>query len=303
MNREKRTYSGKLLDVDFYPVFSDGRRIPSKAPKTKRSTEEQEKYNHNKAVREFVRKANANFDERDYFMHPTFIPALAPQDRDEAKRILSNYLARVRRRRESELKKAERALAAMPKRDALKEQRHQLKEKIKALKRPMKYAYTIEQVTYKTGPLKGRSNWHYHLFITGGLDDRTMERMWDKGVRVNADNFQPERFGPEAAAKYMLKSIPQAGQRKYICSRNMTPPRVPDPSKRDGRTSNRQLEHWAKERIDDAAFWERRYKGYRFVRCFARKNPFNGHWYLSVVLYRTDSDPPPWALEDWGVYE
>lgn len=61
MNREKRTYSGKLLDVDFYPVFSDGRRIPSKAPKTKRSTEEQEKYNHNKAVREFVRKANANF--------------------------------------------------------------------------------------------------------------------------------------------------------------------------------------------------------------------------------------------------
>ena len=108
MNREKRTYSGKLLDVDFYPVFSDGRRIPSKAPKTKRSTAEQEKYNHNKAVREFVRKANANFDERDYFMHPTFIPAFAPQDRDEAKRILSNYLARVRRRRESELKKAER---------------------------------------------------------------------------------------------------------------------------------------------------------------------------------------------------
>ena len=52
MNREKRTYSGKLLDVDFYPVFSDGRRMPSRKPKTKPSTAEQEKYNRNKAVRE-----------------------------------------------------------------------------------------------------------------------------------------------------------------------------------------------------------------------------------------------------------
>ncbi len=64
MNREKRTYSGKLLDVDFYPVFSDGRRMPSRKPKTKPSTAEQEKYNRNKAVREFCRIVNANFDEK-----------------------------------------------------------------------------------------------------------------------------------------------------------------------------------------------------------------------------------------------
>lgn len=86
MNREKRTYSGKLLDVDFYPVFSDGRRMPSRKPKTKPSTAEQEKYNRNKAVREFCRIVNANFDEKDYFMHPTFTPISAPQSREEAKK-------------------------------------------------------------------------------------------------------------------------------------------------------------------------------------------------------------------------
>ena len=114
-----------------------------------------------------------------------------------------------------------------------------------------------------------------------------------------------------AAGKYpalnLLFHIPNEGKRSRWTGARMRSEGlksgVPDPSKRDGRTSNRQLEHWAKERIDDAAFWERRYKGYRFVRCFARKNPFNGHWYLSVIMYRTDSDPPPWALEDWGVYE
>ena len=83
----------------------------------------------------------------------------------------------------------------------------------------------------------------------------------------------------------------------------MTPPRVPDPSRRDGKTSNRQLEKWAKERVNDAEFWERKYKGYRFERCFARKNPYNGHWYISVIMYRATAEMPPWTLDDWGVYE
>lgn len=303
MTREKRTYSGKLLDVDFYPVFADGRRVPSRAPKAKRSTEEQGKYNKNKAVREFVRILNANFDTYDNFLHPTFFPESAPQTREEALKTIRSWLAKVKRRRITELKKAEKALAAMPNTAELREECERLKQNIRVLKRPFKYAYVIEQVTYKSGMHKGRVNWHYHIFVTGGLENRTMERLWDKGVRVNCDNFQPERFGPEAAAKYMLKSNVQESKKKYICSRNMESPRAPDPSKRDGRTSQYQLERWAKERIDDAAFWERKYKGYKFVRCFARKNPFNGRWYISVIMYRTTDSPPPWAFEDWGVYE
>lgn len=298
MNREKRTYSGKLLDVDFYPIFSDGRRIPTRAPKSKPSTEEQEKYNHNKSVKEFVRIINTNFDEYDNLFHPTFVQEYAPQDREELKKEVQRWVQRVKRRRAAELKRAKKALAAMPKDKALKEQRDTLKQKIKLLKRPFKYAYVPEMVTYKSGKYKGRVNWHIHMFATGGLDNRTMERLWTKGVRVNCNNFQPETFGPEAAARYFLKAAGE--KKKYICSRNMAKPKTPNPAKRDGKVSQYQLERWAKERVDDAAFWERRYKGYKFLRCFPRKNPFNGRWYVSLVMYRTDKDPPPWAFEDWA---
>lgn len=300
MNREKRTYSGKLLDVDFYPIFSDGRRIPTRAPKSKPSTEEQEKYNRNQSIKEVVQIVNANFDEYDYYFHPTFFPQYAPQTREEAVQILTKWREKVKRRRVTRLKKATKALDAMPNTPELLEVRNRLKQEIRILKRPFKFVYSIEQVDYKSGEYKGRVNWHYHLFVTGGLDDRTMERLWDKGVRVNCNNFQPERFGPEAAEKYMMKSNAEKGKKKYICSRNMSKPKVPNPAKRDGKVSQYQLERWAKERRDDAAFWERRYKGYKFLRCFPRKNPFNGRWYLSVVMYRTDKDPPPWAFEDWA---
>ncbi len=303
MTREKRTYSGKLLDVDFYPVFADGRRVPSRAPKAKRSTEEQEKYNHAQAVRKCVRIINANFDKQDYFFHPTFFPQYAPQDEAEARRILRNYFERVKRRRITELKKAKKAYSAMPDIPALREERKKLKQRIKVLNRPFKTVCRLEEVIYKSGLHKGRVNWHYHIFVTGGLDDKTMERLWDKGVRVNCNNFQPHRFGPEAAAKYMTKSEAEFGKKLYTCSHNITKPKVPDPSKRDGRTSQYELERWAKEREDDAAFWERKYKGYKFVKCFPRKNPFNGRWYVSVIMYRTTDSPPPWAFEDWGVYE
>lgn len=198
------------------------------------------------------------------------------------------------------MKRIKKLLADMPDTTKeLKEERKSLKNRLKILKRPFKTAYSIEQEIYKSGPNKGRVNWHYHIFITGGLNDKLMERLWDKGIRVNCNNFQPERFGPEAAAKYTVKANVEKGKKRYICSRNMVKPKVPDPSRRDRKTSARQVERWAKERIDDADFWERKYKGYKFIHCFARKNPFNGRYYLSVIMYRTDKEIPPWAFDDW----
>lgn len=303
MNREKRTYSGKLLDIGFYPVFQDGRRMPSRAPKHKPSTEEQERYNRNQATKELIRKVNANFDTYDYFFHPTYFQECAPQTREAALRDVANYMLRVKRRRQSELKKTQQAFDALPDTPALREQKKELRRKIKKLKSPFRYICIPEQMIYKTGKYAGRANWHFHIFVTGGLDDRTMERLWGLGIRVNANNFQPDRFGPEAAAKYVMKSGGEAGKKKYICSRNLKKPKCPDPSKRDGKTSQYQLERWAKERIDDAEFWERRYRGYRFIKCYASKNPYNGRWYMSVLMYRTNADPPPWAREDWGVFD
>ncbi len=288
MEREKRIRSGKLLEVEFYPIFENGRKVPNRMPKSKSSTPEQQKYNTTQAIKKFVRLVNTNFDNTDLFMSPTYLPQNAPQNEDEARRDIVNYLRRVKTKRTSELRKAQKQLAANP-------DNKDLAKRCGKLAEPFRYIYVIEKQTYKTGINKGRNNWHFHLFLTGGLDRDTLEDMWPKGIRVNTHRFQPERFGPEAAARYCSKD-PQ-GSKRFVYSRNLKKPIIAPP--RDGKITPRGVERLALDRVDDREYWERRHKGYKFIRCFARFNVFNGHWYISVVMYKADSktEIPTWQTE------
>lgn len=289
MIREGKIKSGPLLEVDFYPVFADGRRIPRRAPKTKRSTKEQEKYNQKQATLKFIRIINANFGTGDHLLTITYIPEYAPQTEADARRDIANYIRRVKTRRRSELKLVNELLKEHP-------DDKRLKQRKKQLEKPFKYAYTLEKVTYQRGKYAGRANWHIHMFATGGVSRDDMEDIWHKGVRVNADRYQPERFGPEAAAKYISKD-PQ-GSKRFVCSRNMDKPQKPPP--RDDKITRRGLERLARERADDPAYWERRYKGYRLLSCYARLNPYNGYWYVSVVMYKTNNEIlPKWEAGIW----
>ena len=301
MQREKQTLSGPLLEVDFYPVFSDGRRIPTRKPKSKPSTEAQNKYNRTIATKKLIRLVNANFDSSDYFMHPTYSPKNAPQDEKQARRDIVNYLRRVKTKRKSEakrlradLKNAKVAAEAMPDNDFLSASVDKLKAQIAKLEAPFKYIYVIEKQTYKTGAHAGKVNWHFHLFLTGGVDDRTLEKMWSNGLRTNCNNYQPEKFGPEAAAEYMSKD-PQ-GSKRFCCSKNLE---QPIEKTKDGKVSRRTVERMATEYVDDAKYWEKRYKGYRFLRCYNRFNEYNGRWYVSAIMYKTDGAAPEWKEDEW----
>ena len=290
LQRERKIKSGKLLEVDFYPVFDDGRKVPTRAPKTKRSTPEQEKYNQNQAIKKFVRLVNTNFDGEDVFMTVTYNTGQAPQDEETARRDIVNYLRRLKNKRISELRRLEKRLAENP-------DDKELRERVKKLREPLRYIYVIEKQVYKTGPRKGQMNFHFHLFVNGGIDRDTLEGMWHKGVRVEARRFMPERYGPEAAAKYLSKD-PQ-GSKRFCYSRNLKQPQTMKP--KDGRISHRGVEKLARERVDDKKYWEKRHPGYQFIRCFSRYNEYNGYWYVSVVMYKTDdaAEIPPWSLNDW----
>lgn len=310
-NREKRTIAGPLMEVSLYPVWDDGRRMPERAPKTKQTTEAQRKYNEEQARKKMVMRINANFCASDYWMHPTYQPERAPQNEAAAKRDLANYIRRVREARKKALEEKKEQLTAAKaaleqnggaaasvggKKAAratayLKNELKRLKQQVKQLKRPLKYYYCIERQEYKSGPNKGRLNWHFHLFITGGLSDKEMEALWFNGVRVNCDNFQPERFGPEAAARYMGKESAD-GRRRFGCSRNL---KKPDEKIRDGHFTRRQVEKIATQRVDDRAWWERQYPGYRLLETNCRWNEYNANWYVTAVMYKTDADPPAWG--------
>lgn len=291
IQRIKQTKSGRLLEVDMYPIYPSGRKLPTRAPKSKPSTKEQAKYNHNQAIKQTVRMINANFDTGDIIMHPTYEQDKAPQRYEDAARDIGNYIRRVKTKREAERKRIGKLLRQNPKDTKLKQQ-------YKKLQAPFKYYISIEEVKYKSGRRAGRSNWHFHLFMTGGIDCDTLEDMWPNGMRTNADRFQPERFGPEAAARYISKD-PQ-GRKRFRHSLNLVKPKVPKP--KDGTITRRGVERIAKERVDDRAYWERKYKGYRFIRCFTRYNEYNRHWYVSAIMYRaTEGEPlPDWNMEEWG---
>ena len=278
MEREKKTISGRLLEADFYPVWENGSKMPVRPSGTKESSEAQKKYNNNMAIKRAVRLINANFDNEDLLLTYTYEQKFAPLTIECASRDMDNYKRRIKTRRASELKRIEKLL--------------------KKLKAPFKYYYTIEEVIYKTGSLKRQKNYHVHLFMTGGLDRDTVEAMWGKSVRVNARRFRPEVFGPEAAARYISKD-PQ-GRKRFRHSQNLV---QPETRVKDGHISSRTVERMAKQLVDDKEYWERRYKGYRFLRCFSRFNKYNGHWYVSVVMYKADSDGllPDWKIEgdDW----
>lgn len=305
IQRQKKTVSGNLLELDYYPVTADGRAAPIRAPKSKPSTAEQQRYNKNNTAKKIVRLVNTNFDNTDFFLHLTYNVATAPQTEKDARRDIVNYIRRVRTKRTSEIKRISERLKDIDNAisnigdnqsalNVLIETKNSLTAKYKKLSQPLKYIYVIEKTEYKSKFLEGRFNWHFHLFISGGLDAKTVKDIWKVGERIKCDYYSPERFGAEAAAKYIAKGA--EGVRKFNCSTNLKKPKV---TCKDGKVSAATVKKLAKTRSEDKEYWERRHKGYKFVRAYARYNDYNGYWYLSVVMFKSDQDAPIW-LSDMG---
>lgn len=288
MIREKQTKSGKLLEIDYYPIYGDSRHVNHQP--LRKSTEAQEKYNKLQAQKKIVRLVNANFGNDDVLLTLTYKPADSPLDDKQAKKDITNYLRRVKYFREKKAKDLKKQIKAQPK-------NKKLKADLKKASEPMKYIYAFECKTYKKGKRKGQKSYHFHLFLTGcGSGDRDeYEKLWNG--RTNADRFQPESFGPDTAAKYIAKGDGATqGQKKYVCSKNLV---KPVQKVRDDKVSKRKTELMATRHSEDREYWERRHKGYKFLKCYARWNEFNMNWYISVVMYKTAEDVPEWSFEDW----
>ena len=326
MHSEKEISSGRLLEIEYDPCFSDGRALPYRSKKEKLSTAAQAAYNRKNAEKKLTRLINCNFDGSDYWMTLTYRTADAPEDEAEAKKDLNNYIRRLKRAREKKVRELQGAVrdkeklirefrekygeANLPDRqaggekikrkkterivEAIKKERRELREKIRKLSSPLRYIYVIESKTYRRGVFTGKTNYHFHMVISGGLSREDMERCWVKGARVSCDAFMPERFGAESAAKYMSKD-PQGGK-SFCCSKNLKKPKV---KKREKIYTSSFVDRMCKTRIDDKEYWERRYRGYRFSYARALFNEYNGQMYFNAVMFRSDTAPPA----EWGCAE
>ena len=284
LQHEKKTKSGKMLEVDFYPVFNNGSRLPVRAPKSKRSTEEQQKYNRAQATKKLIRLVNTNFTEEDFYISPSFKPEFEPTDEAAARKEINNFFRRLKRFRAREADKADTLLTEAleelkknPKSKVAARQAAAQKELKKQFSKELKYIYCIEKA----------NKWHFHLFVTGaGMTKKQIDEIWGRG-KVQNEKYDPENFGPEGAAAYMAKD--PKGKKSFAYSKNLKKPKQPKPKLRN--IARKRYEQMATVLTDDRDYWEKKYKGYRFLRCYSRLNPYNGHYYISLVMYQSASTP------------
>lgn len=247
---EKKIKSGKMLEIDFYPVHKNGNKQGTDRSKAQKKA--QDDYNLKKSERELIRRVNCNFDNGDLFVHLTYMQKKAPQSYEEAKKDINNYLRRVNNwRKNNGLDKA-------------------------------KYIIIIEEQIYKTGERAGQSNFHFHIFLSKMPRD-IAEHIWNKG-RCNADRYQPDTFGQTAAAQYCAKD--PRGKKRFICSRNCVKPKESEPKQRE--LSRRKIQNMCEVYAHDSSYWQRQYPGYAFCESFPVLNPYNGKWYLRVEMRKID---------------
>lgn len=160
--REQVYICGDYLDTQIYPVF----QAPGKRRKKCKPTKEiQEQINQRNAERKLTRLVHANFTPEDLALHLTYKPGSEPETEEAAKKVLSNYLRR-------------------------------LKRLYKKLGLELKYISCIE-----IGK-KGRV--HNHLIISGGADRDELEKLWGLGY-ANSKRLQFGDDGITGLARYMVK--------------------------------------------------------------------------------------------------
>ena len=174
--REKRIYSGKIsgkiLEAEFYPVTSDGRRY-SRGVKKKQSKASQKKLNDKNAKKKLRRLMETNFTEgQDYYCTFTYHDQEQPESYEACKKDLTNFFRRLRRARE------------------------------KAGLTELKYIYAIECKKIKA---TGFVRYHIHMVLNGGLPRRQIKELWGKGIKRSVEELQADERGFERLANYICK--------------------------------------------------------------------------------------------------
>ncbi|KOF56796.1 hypothetical protein AGR56_09015 [Clostridium sp. DMHC 10] len=246
--REKKIYSGKILEVEVYPISCKERK-QSRKKKEKRTSLKQKNLNDKNARKHFARLVNNNFTDNDIVAHLTYTDKELPENEEEAKRDITNYIRRIKHYRN----------------------KHGLPE--------MKYMAVIE-----VGE-KGK-RLHHHIIMSGDIDRDTVEKLWGKG-RANADRLKADENGYEALAKYMTKSQKVTkdtkgtkGNKRWIQSRNLKQPVI---KVNDFKYTKKKV-HEISTSPEDKEIFRKEYPEYFLNECKVTENQIMGGTYLYIKM-------------------
>ena len=240
----KTIISGGIVECEIYPVYQRRKDIP-RSPKKYRSKKSQENLNDKNAIKEYIRLVNTNFSKDDLFMTLSYEDKYLPTFK-QAKRDITNYIRRIKRYRDKK---------GLPK---------------------LKYVYVIEWVDEEEQHKSKKVRVHHHI-IMSKMDRDVAEDKWGLG-RVQAKRLQPDQFGLEGIARYMLKQNKPKGDRRWTPSRNLKKPTI---YKSVSKLSKRKAERMAMSPDDMPDLYESLYKGkYRYLDHKSFYSDITGGFYL-----------------------
>lgn len=211
----KTIRAGDSLEVECFPITSISQGAKREA-RRRASSRAQEKLNLNNARKRIRRLLEANFHAGDIVLHPTFDYGFIdrafanledelrvwkksgfPMDEDDARRIIKNYIARIRR--------LIRRRGGNPK--------------------DFKYIYVIETTREpRDGDFRALpARYHYHMVISslGILNAEDLNALWSYGY-TKAEPLDFRFNGLEGLSKYITKQ--RSFHRRWARSKNLQEP-------------------------------------------------------------------------------
>jgi len=242
--REKRILSGRYLEIKIYPVtLMEANK--SRKQKCKLSKPKQQNLNDRNAKEHLIRLINTNFDHRDLAVHLTYSPDHLPDNAEQARTDIANFIRRVKGYRKKNSLPELRYIAVIECRD-------------------LSEARTSIRI-------------HHHIIMSGDMDRDAVEQIWSKG-RCNVDRLKPDESGFEALAHYITKD-PQ-GSKRWCQSKNIKQPEV---SVNDHKWSKRKVELLS-QIPEDREHFQKLYPGFVFTQCKVSDNAVAGGTYITIKM-------------------
>lgn len=269
VQRERRFICGRTRqeaqyqEIEIYTVGTGEhgrkreREITTGPPFSGKNPEKWDGHNAARARKWFTRLVNTNFTEKDTHTVATYSDETLPEDEKQAGKDVDNFLRHLR-------DKCAR----------------------KGLDRPEAIIVTeYQDENRETGQKAVR--FHHHILLRCQLTRDEIESCWNrKGRRlgrVNSDRLQMDKSSLEALANYLLKYTNR--KHRWKRTRGIVDPITPRPN--DSKYTRRGIEKIATDpaKLNDPAFWEKKYPGWALSEAHATYNEFWG-WAITLKLHK-----------------
>ncbi len=234
-----------LLESQVYPSFDNKADMP-KTKKKRETSPSQSNLNDKNARRYLIRLANINFGKGDIWATFGWDNKYIPQDMEQAKKDVVNFIRRINRRRK------------------------------KAGFENIKYIYIIA-IDEHVRP-------HFHILMTGdGVDRDELEELWGKCSRPNTRRIKPDDdFLITGLATYISNN--PHGTKRWCPSKNLQKPE--EPKRSYSKFKRAKVEKMAFDYETLKAEMEKAYPGFKFLDAEVRYNGINAAFYIYARMVR-----------------